>query len=246
MAAVPVTDISDPSELSDSQLLRHIFASVKRMEAANTAQQEKIAKLESEVSMLNKKVYQLENTINLREQELKSLTVRVTGLPFTDEEKATTDGKYLCKKVYDRIVQPLLIQAKSANFIDRVPTMANAISDCYRLCANSAITGTASPPSIVLKFSSEQIRLGVMRTKQLHMPKPNQAERDMGISNFCINEDLTPATYSMLKTLRREEEVTRTWTINGRIKFLLSEDKRVHTVPSVFDTVESILAKIKK
>ncbi len=246
MAAIPVTDIPDPSLLSDSQLLRHIFASVTRMETALREQQGKIVKLEEEVSTLNKKVFQLENTVNLREQELRGLTVRVTGLPFTDEEKSSTDAKYLTKKVYDRIIHPLLQQAKSSNIIDRVPTAPNAISECFRLRAHSSITGTASPPPIVLKFTSEQVRLGVMRTKRLHMPKPNPVERDMGISNFYITEDLTPANYSMLRSLKRVDEVTKTWTTNGRIKFLLTGDKTIHTVSSVFDTVENVISKAQK
>ena len=242
MAACPVVDIPDPSLLSDSQLLRHIFASVTRMESTLTAQQQKIEKLEGEVSTLNKKVFQLENLVNQREQELRGLTVRIAGVSFTDEEKGA-DSKFLAKKIYDRVLQPLLIQAKANNLIDKVPSLAGTISDCHRLRSNSALTGTASPPPVMVKLVSDQIRLAILRSKRQHMPKPNPVERDMGIISFFISEDLTPPTYSMLKSLRRVEDVTKAWTINGRIKFTRSGSPAVHTVSSVFESVENILAK---
>ena len=244
MAAIPVVDIPDPSLLSDSQLLRHIFASVTRMESTLAAQQQKIVKLEGEVTTLNKKVFQLENLVNQREQELRGLTVRVAGLSFTDEEKSSVDSKYLAKKVYDRVLQPLLTQAKASNIIDKVPGLTNTISECYRLRSNSALTGTATPPPVMVKLVSDQVRLAILRTKRQHMPKPNPVEKDMGITSFYISEDLTPATYTFIKSLRRVETVTKAWTINGRVKFTCSGSPTVHTVSSVFDTVENILAKI--
>jgi hypothetical protein len=78
-------------------------------------------------------VYDLQNIVNTREQELKSLSVRVTGFPFTEEEKASTDGKFLAKKIYDRILLPVLNQAKTKNHIERVPTVANTIQSCFRV-----------------------------------------------------------------------------------------------------------------
>ena len=250
MAAIPVVDIPDPSLLSDSQLVRHIFASVNRMESTLSAQQQKIEKLEGEVNTLNKKVFQLENLVNQREQELRGLTVRIAGLPFTDEEKSANDGKFLAKKTYERILQPLLTQAKASKFIDKIPGLANTISECYCLRSNSALTGTASPPPILVKLASDQVRLAsdqvglaILCSKWLHMPKPNPTERDMGITSFFISEDLMPPTYAKLKSLRRLEEVTKAWTINGRIKFIRSGSQAVHTVRSVFETDEAILSK---
>ena len=246
MAAIPVVDIPDPSQLTDSQLLRHIFASVTRMESTLTAQQKKIETLEGEVSTLNKKVFQLKNLLNLREQECRGLSIRVSGLPFTEEEKAATDGRFLSKKVFERILQPLLVQAKASNYIDKVPGLTTTITECYRLRSGSALTATARPPPVIVKVASEFIKLGILRTKRQHMPKPNPVERDMGIVGFHISKDLTPATYNMMKNLRREELVSKVWSINGRIKYTRAGDPTVHSVNSVFDSVETILSKSSK
>ena len=150
MAACSVVDIPDPSQLSDSQLLRHIFASVSRMEETLTAQQTKITTLEGEVSTLNKKVYQLENMLNLREQERRGLTIRVSGLPFMEEEKAATDSKFLSKKVYERILQPLLVQAKASNFIDKIPLDSTAPSPTVIVFAPTL--PSLPPPSLRLSL----------------------------------------------------------------------------------------------
>ena len=64
MASVPITDIPDPSALSDSQLLRHIFSSVTRMENTLNAQQKRIKELEDTVDTLSKDVLNLKNLVN--------------------------------------------------------------------------------------------------------------------------------------------------------------------------------------
>lgn len=145
MAAVPITNIPDPSSLSDSQLLRHIFTSVTRMEATLSAQQTRIKELEDTVDTLTKDVYFLKNQVNRRDQADHGLNVRISGFAYTDEEKTANDSKYLPKKVYERLLQPILLHAKSVNLIDKVPIVSNVVSSCYRLRANSALTGTSRP-----------------------------------------------------------------------------------------------------
>jgi hypothetical protein len=120
-------------DLTTDQMIKQIFASVKNIETSMSQMQNKVVVLEDNVAKLNKQVYDLQNIVNTREQELKSLSVRVTGFPFTEEEKASTDGKFLSKKIYDRILLPVLNQAKTKNHIERVPTVANTIQSCFRV-----------------------------------------------------------------------------------------------------------------
>ncbi len=127
--------------------------------------------------------------------------------------------------------------------IDKVPLANNTIATCYRLRVNSALTGTAKPPPIVVKLTSEQLRLAVLRNKRLHTPKPNPVERDMGIQRIVISEDLTPDTYSKMRDLQRREEVAKTWSVNGRIKFMLSGSQAINSVASPYDSIETILSK---
>ena len=121
--------------------------------------------------------------------------------------------------------------------------MDNVIESYYRLRANVALTGTATPPPIILKFCSEQLKLGVLKVKRLSMPAPPQEEKDAGILRYAIVEDLTPQAFSKLKELIREESVEKAWTVDGRIKFLVRGNKKIHTVKSVYDPITDILSK---
>jgi hypothetical protein len=230
-------------ELTTEQMIKHIYSTVNNIEATMKQQQAKVESLENDVTRLNKQVYDLQNIVNAKEQESRGLSVRITGVPFPEEEKASTDGKFLMKKVYNRILQPVLTAAKSKNHIERVPTMANTVQSCYRVGAASFSTGTGAPPPIVLKFVNEVVRLAILRNKKIAMPSPLPEEKDMGIVRFSMTEDLTPPSYKLLKELQRREEVTKVWTVNGRILWTRSGSQVVHRVKSVFDPVDTIIAK---
>jgi hypothetical protein len=230
-------------DMTTEEMIRHIFLTTKNIEASLGAVQSKVVSLEKDVVSLNKQVYDLQNVVNMREQELRGLTVRITGIPFNEEEKAATDGKYLAKKVYDKLLLPILNFAKTKNFIDRIPSLANTVQLCYRVGAAAARTGTGAPPPVVLKFTNAPVRLVVLKNKRLGMPSPLQEEKDMGILRFNISEDLTPPSFKMVKELNRQEEVSKVWTVDGRIRFVKRGSQTVHRVRSVFDSVEEILAK---
>jgi hypothetical protein len=236
------SDNEEP-DLSMEEMIRYIYKSMKRIEASNEKLESKVIVLESNVDQLNKKVLDLQNIVNAREQQLRGLSVRISGIPFSDEEKASTDGKFLTKKVYDKLLLPVLNHAKSRNNIERIPSMSNTIQQCYRVGAASARTGTGAPPPIVLKFSNEAIRLTVLKNKRNGIPSPPQEEKDMGIVRYNISEDLTPLCYKLMKELQRHEDVAKVWTVEGRIKIVLKGSQAVYSVRSVFDSVDAILAK---
>jgi hypothetical protein len=56
-----------------------------------------------------------------------------------------------------------------------------------------------------------------------------------------VVEDLTPANYKMMKLLQGREEVSRVWSIEGKLRFKLQNNEKVFKVKSVFDPVESII-----
>jgi hypothetical protein len=194
--------------------------------------------------VLNRQVYDLQNIVNLREQELRGLTIRINGFPYTDDEKSA-DSKALSKRVYDRILVPMLNYAKSRNEIDKIPTINNTISSCYRVGMASAKTNTANPPPIVLKFINEHVRLAILKNKRQHTPAPSNQEKQAGILGFSIMEDLTPQCYKLLRELQKSEEVTKAWTTEGRIRFIIRGSDNVHKVKSVFDLAHAIISKAK-
>ena len=104
-----------------------------------------------------------------------------------------------------------------------------------------ALTGTGSPPPVVVKVASEQVRLAILQNKRRSTPPPSAAEKDMGIVRMSIVEDLTPQCYKTFRDLKRQEEVDKVWTTSGRIRFTLRGTDKVHLVRSVYDSIESIL-----
>ena len=182
-----------PDDLSTDEMIKHIFSSVNRMEATLNTQQQKITKLESNVDALNKQVFTLQNIVNSHEQEMRGLSVRITGFPYLDDEKASPDS-ILPKRLYERILAPILNHAKSVKHIDKVPSLINTVARCYRVGNPASPTNTATPPPIVLKFSNDTVRLAVLRNKRLHTPVPSPEEKLISLKRFNISEDLTIVT----------------------------------------------------
>jgi len=244
--------IPDPATLSTDEKINAIFTVMMELKNNNLRMQEtinthvkEIASLHNTVNSLNKEVYDLKNTVNNREQDCRSLNIRIIGVPYSEEEKAATDNKLLCKKVYDRILVPILTSAKAANIIDKIPSISNTIADCYRI-GPLRIPGTGNPPHIILRFVDSTTRLAILKTKKTSTPKPNTTERDMGITRFIINEDLTPATYKKMLELKTQEEVEKVWTVEGRIRYTISGSSTVRKVRSSFDSIDTILSGAPK
>jgi DNA-binding transcriptional MerR regulator len=212
------------------------IAETKKMLADSQA---RVTKLESKVEALEKEVKRLKETSNDREQAAKSRTVRLFGYATSDEETRTTDGgKSFSNKLYDRIIKPCLNAAKTNGDIPSTPQFSTAVEKIYR-AGKSANPGRPAP--IIVTFTSETYRLAVLRNKKTALPAPSTSESEAGIRRYLVVEDLTPANYTMLKTLQQREEVEKAWTIEGRIRFTLRGDNTVRKVKSVFDPVEKII-----
>jgi hypothetical protein len=120
----------------------------------------------------------------------------------------------------------------------------NTIESCFRLSGAGALTGTGRPPPVIVKFRNPTFRLAALRAKRLGMPPPTPAEKDMGIEKFTMAEDLTPATFKKFKELQADTRTGKIWTTDGKIRFTTSGDKdskKIYTVKSVFDSVDTIL-----
>jgi hypothetical protein len=202
--------------------------------------QARVAHLEKKVSTLEREVKTLKEASNDRDQAAKSRTVRIFGVPSADEETKSSDGgKSFYTKVYDRILKPCLNTAKSNGDLQSVPHFTTAIESVYR-AGKSAIPSRPAP--LVVTFTNESFRMAIMRNKKSSLPTPTAPERDIGIRRFMIVEDLTPATFQMLKSLKSREEIDKIWSIEGKLRFKLKGQENIVKVKSVFDSVESILS----
>jgi hypothetical protein len=192
--------------------INHIFNTVNKIDTTLADQQKRVTKLESTVESLSKELLTLKITVNNREQDLRSNAIRINGFPVTEEEKSANDSKHLAKKIYAKILCPILNAAKiKGHLIEKVPTVENAIVDCFRI--GSPATGSTSP--IVIKLASTSLRIAIMRAKRESTPPPSEAERALGVKRFIVLEDLTPPTFKKLKELQNCEEISKAWTLDS-------------------------------
>jgi hypothetical protein len=211
------------------------IADTKKMLADSQA---KVSLLEKKVTSLEKEVKHLKEAGNDRDQATKSCSVRLFGYSTTEEESASDGGKVFQSKLYEKIIKPCLNSAKANGELQSVPQFATAIHKIFRVGKSS---NPARPAPIIINFTSEAIRLAVLRNKKNSLPTPQMSERDAGIRRYMLVEDLTPANYNMVKLLHNREEVSKVWSIEGRIRFKKHGQDTIFKVKSVFDSVESIV-----
>jgi len=199
------------------------------------ASQVRITALESDMTSLQREVKFLKETVNMREQQTRSLSVRIVGLPNSEDE-------HVPKLIYDRILKPMLVVAKERNLIAAVPQMATVISDAYRIRPRGGATAAGSHP-IRVKISSPSLKSALFRVKKDALPHLTEAEKSAGSKHLLMVEELTTPTYNFLKQLRGDSRVARAWTVEGRIKFVKAGDSgnTVRSVSSIFDNPDSIL-----
>ena len=90
-----------PGDLSLEEKVNHIFNMVNKIDVSLGEQQERLTKVETDVNLLSKEVYSLKNIVNSHEQERRSSTIRITGLPLTAEEKKSRNTADLKQRVFE-------------------------------------------------------------------------------------------------------------------------------------------------
>ena len=84
---------------------------------------EKVAKLEKQLESLIKDMKYIKGSLNGREQYARGWSVRVFGLHVgAEEEKKLGKDRAVMKKAYDKIIKPILTEAKAKGEIETVPT----------------------------------------------------------------------------------------------------------------------------
>jgi hypothetical protein len=104
------------------------------------------------------------------------------------------------------------------------------------------VLNSPKPPPIVITFSSSQTRLAILRHKRNNLPTPSDDEKRGGIKNYILAEYLTSPTFRMLKLLHADERISKAWSTEGRLKFILCSDPNtIHRVKSVFLPIKKII-----
>ena len=234
----------EPLPLSMEDKIDYIFQSVQKIESAVGAHQVRIEKLETSYEVLSNEVLMLKTLVNVREQELRTCNIRISGFPLTPEEKES-DSKYLCERIYDRVLRPILTAAKANGLVEKVPTLPNTISSCYRVGNAAAKPGKPNAPPVVVKLVSSVLKIAIMKCKKDSTPGPTDAEKSVGHKKVLIFEDLTPPAFKKLKELQEREEISKAWSIDGRLFLILQGSTNIVRVSSVFDDILTILNSAK-
>jgi hypothetical protein len=201
----------------------------------------KVGTLEQRVVTLESELLSLKEVSNNREQASKLCSVRIHGFPVTDEELAATDGgKTLGSKVYERLIKPILAAARTKGDITSVPHFNTAVEDCFRV---GRPTKTGKPVPLIMKFTNKNTRLAVLRNKRTNTPAPAESERSEFVKRFSIVEDLTTPSYKLLRMLQDDERVSKVWTVEGRIRLVLTANpNNIIKLKSVFEPIDKILS----
>ena len=241
-----------PSLESLEAKLDRVLSKLDELEAVQGkvyALEQTVLSLNATVDTLNREVLVLKELTNNREQQGKSCSVRLAGLCSIEEEDNDQSGKALCKRVYDLIVRPVLVAAKTNKHIDAVPNLNNTISSAYRVRGGGGPSrivcqpapSPASPQAIIIKFTSPTVRMAFLRNKKANLPPPSEADIAVGTKRFSVVEDLTGPTYKKLREMTSCKFVDKVWSVEGRLRYTRTGDKTVRKVKSVFMSLEDII-----
>jgi hypothetical protein len=207
-----------------------------------TDNQTRIKKTEDQVVALTAEVKKLKETVNSREQQSKTLCVRILGLSLSEDEMTGPDpAAATAKQAYDRIIKPILISSKAKGKIASVPNISNVITKAFRT-AKPSLHRSSPPPPIILHLSSPSLKTVIFSNKKDALPTPSDTEKAAGTKRFILCEDLTADSFAFLKKLREDERVARAWSVDGQMKFIKVNDSSntIMKVRSIYDPIDNI------
>jgi hypothetical protein len=249
---IPEFTIPDAATLEEKvDLLIRMMATSLQNQARVEKLEAKVLSLEDSVKKITKELATMKDQNNAREQLLRGHSIRIIGVPISEEESSSREpAKVLLKKVFERVIKPVLIAAKSNGHIDTVPSMSNTVSEIYRvrmgLPQAQGVVGLPRPPTlpppIIVKFTSLDLRTAFMRNKRVSIPAVSEAEKLAGVKKILAVEDLTGPSHKKMRELIAEPAVEKVWSVDGRLRFTLVGDNTiVRRVKSVFDPVAAII-----
>jgi hypothetical protein len=201
--------------------------------------EEQVTVLQSTVSSQDREIRLLKDKANAADQLTKANNIRLIGYPATDEETKSTDGgKSFATRIYEKILKPVLAVAKAKGDITSVLSLANTVETMYRA---GKISGSHTPP-IVIIFNNRAARLAVLRNKRNNIPMPTDEEKSAGAKRYIIAEDLTGPSFRILRLLQADDRVSKVWSAEGQIRYVLKSDPTIKKVTSVHLSVDQIIA----
>jgi hypothetical protein len=192
---------------------------------------------------------------NELEQYNRSWSVRIFNIPLTEEEEK--DGTATRDKAYDLALLPILQGALESGEISTIPSAEELLEVAHVLPGKP---GSNKP--IIARFYNRGLRTLCLRRKKEFATKTPRAPAAAGAStrtsaggataavgseeggkySYPFYEDLTKAAFLKMRALSSDPRVLSCWSINGQLRFKLTESSTVQRVHSIFDSVDKIIA----
>ena len=200
----------------DARLLS-LSTTVGNLQSTVSSHTSEIAEIKADLAKHKTEIRTIKTAQHLREQRLRSTTVRLFNFPYQVGE-SLDNFKALSSRVYDRIIKPTLVAAKSSGDLGSVPQQQTAVEACFRFYSPNQPEAAASspPPPVIIRLSSNSIKSAVMKNRRC-IPPPSDGEKSGGVRRFIIVEDLTPEAYGLLKALQQDRRTDKVWSYNGVI-----------------------------
>ena len=217
-----------------NSLQQSVDSNIKNIET-NTAA---IEEIRAELQQNKSDIKSLKTSHNLREQRLRSTTVRLFNFPVLAGE-SVDNYKSLAARVYDKVVRPSLVAAKAAGDVGVVSQQQNCIEACFRSFSPREPAPGSPPPPVIIRLTSNAIKYAVMKNRK-HIPQ-GDGEWSAGAKRYILVEDLTPEALSALRALQKDSRTDKVWTLNGVIHFTKPGVEGYSKVKNIFDPLDTIL-----
>ncbi len=209
---------------------------------------EKFVKLESlidKVSSENKElckiiterdaeILSLKAHVNSLEQHNRSWSIRVMGLPLSNEEEKSSS--LVKKKLFSSVIQPILAGAVTEGDLPVVPSDPDLVIEmAHPLRAKE---GSVKP--IIARFYGRELRQLVFKHKKAYAPK-NDSGPLRGKYVYQIFEDLTRTSFQKMQALSVDARVDACWSANGQLRYRLVGNHTVRRVANILDPISKIL-----
>ncbi len=190
------------------QKLDTLADTVKEIQDSVRTLKHDVADHDDRIVKLEQEVLALRNSDNSNKQQLRSLTLRIIGLPQTPEEKDDLRGR-----VYD-VIKPILVAAKAAKDLPTVPQAASIFETVFRPYQGEH---GKSPPPVILKITSRAVKLALLKHRK-HLVPPEQGAGSR--AKILLVEDLTPENLRVLNLLTKSKTVEKAWSVEGVMRAL--------------------------
>ncbi len=222
------------AQLTKLDALPALETAVHQLVKENTILREEVASISAELKKKDDTIKQLTDQLNRCDQESRSKSLRIVGLPLNSN--STPDE--VAEVVFKSIIQPVLHAA-----VDKGELQASDVPHKNFIIDNAFVIPPkkGSSPAAIVKLSSQYVRNSVFRFKKDALPKEPHPVSGKERCKYAIFEDLSPGNHALLRSFSDDRRVKSAWSYNGQIKFKLLNSETIYRAKSSTDTVDSVV-----